>query len=106
MSEVRWDSSREIATQNGFIFLYSVYNSDEGPARRDGAGLLLSKIVKSSPTEWHPNPERTLRARLKGNIRNVTVIQCYAPTEGTQIDKNRHFICGYLELSRSVVRGT
>jgi hypothetical protein len=29
MSEVRWDSFGEIATQNGFTFLYSRYNAEE-----------------------------------------------------------------------------
>jgi aspartate/tyrosine/aromatic aminotransferase len=54
MSEVRWDSFREITTQNGFTFLYSGYNADEGPVRHDGVGLLLSKIAKKSLIEWHP----------------------------------------------------
>jgi hypothetical protein len=48
MSEVRWDSSGEIATQNGFTFLYSRYNAVEEPVCCDGVGLLLSKIAKSS----------------------------------------------------------
>jgi hypothetical protein len=39
MSEVRWDSFGEIATQNGFTFLYSGNNADEGPVWYDGVGL-------------------------------------------------------------------
>jgi hypothetical protein len=31
--------------------------------------------------------ERILTARFKENIRNVRVIQCYDPNEGTHIDK-------------------
>jgi hypothetical protein len=41
-----------------------------------------------------------LTARFKGNIRNGKVIQCYAPTEGTQIDKKQAF---YSQLSRAVI---
>jgi hypothetical protein len=87
MSEVRWDGFGEITTQNGFTFLYSGYNADEDPVRPDGVGLLLSKISKRSLTEWHPFSKRILTARFQGNVQNVTVIQCYAPTEGTQIVK-------------------
>jgi hypothetical protein len=54
MSEVRWDSFGEIATQNEFTVLYSEYNADEGPVRRDGVALLHSKIAKRSRIEWHP----------------------------------------------------
>jgi exonuclease III len=41
--------------------------------------------------------ERILTACFKGNVRNVTVIQYYAPTEGTQIGKRQAF---YSQLSR------
>jgi hypothetical protein len=47
MSEVRWDSFGEIATQNGFTFPYSGYNADEGPVHRDGEFCLyLKKYIK------------------------------------------------------------
>jgi hypothetical protein len=39
MSEVTWESFGEIATQNGFNFLYSGYNTDEGLIRRNGVEL-------------------------------------------------------------------
>jgi hypothetical protein len=39
MCEVRYFG--EIATQNGFTFLYSGHNADEGPVRRDGVGHLV-----------------------------------------------------------------
>jgi hypothetical protein len=81
-SEVRWDSFGEVTTQTGFTFLYSGYHADEGPVRRDGVRLLLSKIAKTSLIEWYPISERILTAHFKGNIRNVRVIQCYAPTDG------------------------
>jgi hypothetical protein len=78
MSEVRWDSFGETATQNGFTFLYSGHNADEGPVCRDGVGLLRSKNAKRSLNEWNPVSERILSACFKGNVRNVTIIQCYA----------------------------
>jgi hypothetical protein len=62
-------------------------------------GLLLSKIAKWSLTEWHPISERILTERFNGNLRNVTVIQCCAPTGGTQTDKKQAFNS---QLSRAV----
>jgi hypothetical protein len=55
------------ATQNGFTFLYSGYNVDEGPVRRDG-GKTFSKISKKSLIERHPIPEKMLTAHFKENI--------------------------------------
>jgi hypothetical protein len=51
ISEVRWDCFGEIATQNGFTFLYSGYKADEGPVCHDGVGLLLSKTAKRNLIE-------------------------------------------------------
>jgi hypothetical protein len=58
----------EIAIQNGFSFLYSGYNADEEPVHHDGVRLLISKITKRSPTEWHPISEGILTAHFSGNV--------------------------------------
>ncbi|XP_047117394.1 uncharacterized protein LOC124798156 [Schistocerca piceifrons] len=48
---------------------------------KNGVGLLLPKSSKKSLLEWKPVSERIITARFKTNVRYVTVIQCYAPTE-------------------------
>jgi hypothetical protein len=68
MSVVRWDSFGEIAHKNEFIFLYSGYNADQGPAHCDWVRLLLSKTAKRSLNKWHPISERIITARFKGNV--------------------------------------
>jgi hypothetical protein len=85
------------ATQNGFTFLYSGYNADKRLVHRDGVRLLV-KLQKGVLLKRHPISERILTAPFKGNIQNVTVIQCYAPTEGTQIVKK---LALYSKLSMS-----
>jgi hypothetical protein len=50
MSEVRWDTFGQIATQTGFTFLYSGRNANEGSVRHDKVGILLSKIAKKCLT--------------------------------------------------------
>jgi hypothetical protein len=99
MSEVRWDSFGERATQIGCIFLYSRYNADEGLVRRDGVGLLLSKTAKRNLTAGHPISERILRESFKGNA-------IMPQLQEHKLTKNRHFIRNYLELSRTVIRRT
>jgi hypothetical protein len=73
MSEVRWDSFGETATQSGFTFLYSRYNADKGSVCCDGVGL--SKTAKRNTVVWHSVSERITTACFKGNVRSVTVIQ-------------------------------
>ena len=46
-----------------------------------GVGILLSKAAKDSLLEWKPCSDRIITARFKTRARNLTVIQCYAPTE-------------------------
>ena len=41
--------------------------------------------------EWSPISERIILARFKTKIRNLTIIQCYAPTEITEKDKKEEF---------------
>jgi hypothetical protein len=39
--------------------------------------------------EWKPVSERILTAGFKTHIRNMTLIQCYAPTEATEKNKKK-----------------
>jgi hypothetical protein len=48
----------------------------------------------------HPISGRILAARFEGNVLNVRVIQCYAPTEGTKVVKKQAF---HSKLSRVIM---
>jgi exonuclease III len=54
-------------------------NSDE---HEEGVGILMTKAVMKSVIEWHPVSERLLIATFRTLIRNISIIQCYVPTEG------------------------
>ena len=41
--------------------------------------------------EWSPILERIILAHFKTKIRNLIIIQCYAPTETTDMDKTEKF---------------
>lgn len=90
LSEVRWLEAGEMQTQEGLTFLYSGPTGD-GAEHRNGVGLLLNKGAKQSLMQWIPVSERLLTARFKTNIRNVTIIQCYAPTEASDEELKEEF---------------
>ena len=43
-------------------------------------GILMGKEAKRSLIEWHPVSARIIVARFKNTLRNIVMIQCYAPT--------------------------
>jgi len=42
--------------------------------------LILSKAMRQSLIEWTAVKERLITARLNTNLRKLTIVQCYAPT--------------------------
>ena len=61
------------------VFLYS--GKEEGSARTAGVGIMLTKTAYSSLMSWEPISERFITARFRSRVRNISIIQCYAPTE-------------------------
>jgi exonuclease III len=85
VSEVRGTDFGEVTT-----FLHS------GPSGNDvehkiGVGLLLSKTGRRSIIEWEPISDRIMTASFRSLIRNITILQCYAPTEIAEIEKKDAF---------------
>jgi exonuclease III len=66
---------------------------------KEHLGLLLNKVAKKSLIEWQPISERIMTASFKTNIQNVTIIQCYAPTENAENERKEHF---YYTLNETV----
>ena len=58
--------------------LYS--RMDEGENHERGDGFILSKEAAQCLLEWEPMSERIIRARFKFKWQQVTILQCYAPT--------------------------
>lgn len=90
LSEVRWNGFGDITAQTGESFIYSgMPNLDDH--HKYGVGMVISKKFKNSLLEWQPISERLLKARFKCKVRNVTIIQCYAPTEDADIEVKESF---------------
>jgi hypothetical protein len=79
MSEVRWSEFGEMTTQDGATFLYSGRPEGENVSC-EGVGILLDKEARRSLIEWQPVSARITVARFRTNIRNIVMVQCYAPT--------------------------
>lgn len=98
LSEVRWPEFGEVQTQRGGLFLYSGRPAEEDVGQ-GGVGLLLSQKARKSLMEWKPLNDRVMMARFHSNIRNVTIFQCYAPTEGSVQEAKEEF---YSILSNAI----
>jgi hypothetical protein len=90
LSETRWNGSGEFTTASGELLLYSGRASEE--KHEYGLGLNLSKSLKKSHIEWAAVSERILTARINTRLRNLTIVQCYAPTDEATIEEKEAFL--------------
>jgi hypothetical protein len=65
----------------GKKFIFSG-RDDENDEHKEGIGNLMTKAVRKSLIEWHPVSDRLLIARSRTSTRNISIIHCYAATEG------------------------
>ena len=89
VSEMRWNSCVKMMTATGETVLYS--GMDEGERHERGVGLILSKDATQNLLEWEPVSERIIRARFNSRWQQVTVIQCYAPTNEASEETKDNF---------------
>ena len=57
-----------------------VYLRCEDSQHHKGVAGILRKGMEESLLEWKPISSRLMRARLRGRHTNITLIQCYSPT--------------------------
>lgn len=98
LSETRWTDFGEERLPFGQTFLYSGLRGNKPPHEK-GVGFILSPHASRGLMEWHPVSERIISARFKSKIRNVTIIQCYAPTESTIYAEKEAF---YDQLTQAI----
>jgi len=88
LSGTRWENG-EIKIQNGNFLIFPGVGEDI--EHRSGVGILMNKEARRSLMERSPISERIILVRFKTKIRNLTIIQCYAPTETTGKDMKEKF---------------
>lgn len=87
LSEVRWKGQGEFRTATGQHFIYCGNNN----SHMHGVGILLSSKTKKSLIGFKAISERLISARFRTKYRNITVLQCYAPTEVDEDDVKNAF---------------
>lgn len=89
LCETRWPDNGEYRTESGMSLIYSG-KQPEFP-RTSGVGILMSKNARKALIEWKPFGDRIIMARFRTRVRNITCIQCYAPTEAASDDDKNAF---------------
>ena len=56
-----------------------------------GVGILVNKNIRGALLEWNPISERIITARIQTKLRNMSIVQCYAPTENVELDEKEAF---------------
>ena len=77
-----------MTTHDGATFIYSGRPQDDNNSR-EGVGILMDKEAKRSLIKWRP--VSSIVTRFKTTIRNITMIQCYAPTTFADKDERQEF---------------
>jgi Reverse transcriptase (RNA-dependent DNA polymerase)/Endonuclease/Exonuclease/phosphatase family len=97
LSETRWKGSGERRLSTGETLLYC--GKPETEDHSSGVGFLLSKKAKLCLTAWNPISDRIISLRLATKVRNLTLIQVYAPTEQAPDDVKDAF---YQQLAHTL----
>ena len=98
LSEVRWNEFGELTTSKGHQWLWSGMPNKTDPHQR-GVGVLINKEYRKFLLEQKFISERIILVRFKGQARNITIVQCYAPTEDANDGDKQAF---YDQLNRTL----
>ena len=77
ISESRWTGTGRHKTNTGETVLYSGRDDNQ---HHEGVAIILKKGMEKCLMEWKPVNSRLMKVRLWGKHINITIIQCYAPT--------------------------
>ena len=96
VSESRWIGTGRLKTVSCETVLCSGRDDE---LHREGVEIILKKGADRSVLEWKPINSRLIKARPKGKQNNLTLIQCYTPTNDSEDDLKDNF---YLRLQAEI----
>ncbi|XP_068739638.1 craniofacial development protein 2-like [Montipora capricornis] len=77
ISESRWTRSGRKKATTGETVLYFGREDD---SHHEGVAIIIRKEMEKYLMEWKPVNSSIIEARLKDRQANLSIIQCYAPT--------------------------
>lgn len=89
LSETRWNGVGEHVTAGEELLIYS--GKPQGERHEGGVGILFSKNARKSLLEWNAINDRIVIARLQTQLRKLTLVQYYAPTEQAPTEEKEAF---------------
>ena len=88
ISECRWaDCGSEILSTREKI----IYSRRRDGKHTEGAAIILNKNAQKPLIEWSPLDERIITARFYSTFTKLTIVQCYAPTNDSDIEDKNNF---------------
>ena len=81
ISEARWPGSGRMTTSTGETVLYS---GKDDNLHEEGVAIILRKGTEKCLIDWKPISSRLIKIRMRGRQINMTIIQCYGPTNDSE----------------------
>jgi len=87
----RRGNGEELSSTGKTILLNSGEDLNQTGQRIGGVGIMLTKESRASLIDWKPISNRLMTARFRSGVRNITIINCYAPHEEKDENEKTHF---------------
>ena len=90
--EHRWSGQGHFKMLTGGMYIYSGKQKEgENNIGHSGVGFYLSNATSKSLLGYNPISYCLLTIRLKGNVKNISIMQIYAPTSAADDEELEHF---------------
>ena len=88
--ESRWNGAGRTTLATGEQLVYSGHENEQH-THTEGVAFMMSKLAAKALIEWVPVSPRIITARFNTKGRQVTPINCYAPTNNTTDELKQEF---------------